>query len=185
MQTIVLIGPPGSGKTACGRALAERLGWRFLDLDQLIEAASGRLVPEIFAGEGEPAFRRLERAALEDLADRAAAGQLARHVVGLGGGAPCQPGNLELARQIGEIVCLVAPLAVLTDRLAGAGGRPLLAVAGGAGTPAGKDELARQLGKLLQARRRFYQAARWTIDTAGLTAGQVAEEIVNRLNISR
>ena len=64
---VVLVGLPGSGKTAIGRRLANRHGAQFIDLDERIETAAGRKIPEIFAEDGEPAFRRLEREAGRNL----------------------------------------------------------------------------------------------------------------------
>ena len=90
---VVLVGLPGSGKTAIGRRLANRHGAAFVDLDDRIEAAAGRRIPEIFAEDGEPAFRRLEREAVAALGPPdpdpvAAPRDLARR---RGGRGPAQP----------------------------------------------------------------------------------------------
>src|SRR6478752_7072090 len=71
---VVLVGLPGSGKSAVGRRLAHRHGADFVDLDESIEKTAGRSIPEIFAERGEAAFRALERAAVAELgpADRGA-----------------------------------------------------------------------------------------------------------------
>lgn len=84
MSVLVLVGPPASGKSTVGRALAERLGVGFVDVDQAIEAATGKTIPEIFVDEGEPRFRELEREATLELVQRPA-------VVSLGGGAVLDP----------------------------------------------------------------------------------------------
>src|ERR1700758_2546976 len=82
---VVLIGFMGAEKTTVGRALAERLRWKFLDLDDLIEQREQKSVAEIFASSGEAAFRRMESAALSSLLqDRANDSDL---VLALGGGA--------------------------------------------------------------------------------------------------
>lgn len=81
VERIVLTGFMGSGKSTVGRALAERLGWRFVDLDQVIEQIDGRTVARIFADSGEPTFRALETAALMSTLLEP------RVVVALGGGA--------------------------------------------------------------------------------------------------
>src|SRR4029079_2207955 len=62
---VVLVGLPGSGKTAVGRRLAHRHGAEFVDLDESIELADGRRIPQIFEDDGEAAFRALERAAVD------------------------------------------------------------------------------------------------------------------------
>jgi shikimate kinase/3-dehydroquinate synthase len=89
---LVLVGLPGSGKSACGRRIAGRHGATFVDLDAEIEAAAGRPVPEIFADGGEVEFRRLERAAVDALGP-ADAGPMLRRVISPGGGAVVDPRN--------------------------------------------------------------------------------------------
>ncbi len=89
---VVLVGLPGSGKTAIGRRLANRHGAAFVDLDERIEEVAGRRIPEIFAEDGEAAFRRLERDAVLALgpADPEPA---IRRVIAPGGGAVVDPRN--------------------------------------------------------------------------------------------
>src|ERR1022692_3486885 len=81
----ILIGPPGAGKTTVGQLLAARLGVGFTDTDAEVEATAGKPVSDIFVEDGEPAFRELERAAVE-LALGTATG-----VVAIGGGAVLDP----------------------------------------------------------------------------------------------
>ena len=87
-----MVGLPGSGKSAVGRRLAQRHGTVFIDLDERIEHEAGRTIPEIFADDGEAAFRTLERRAVADLGppDREAA--LSR-VIATGGGTVVDPRN--------------------------------------------------------------------------------------------
>ena len=89
-RRIVLTGFMGSGKSTVGPLLAARLGWSFLDLDDVIEADAGTTIAELFARHGEPAFREREHAAIARLA---AADQ---HVLALGGGAIEHPANRTL-----------------------------------------------------------------------------------------
>jgi 3-dehydroquinate synthetase/shikimate kinase len=89
---VVLIGLPGSGKSVVGRRLAGRHAASFIDLDERIESVSGRTIPEIFANEGEAAFRALERAAVADLGPADTA-QEVRRVIATGGGAVVDPRN--------------------------------------------------------------------------------------------
>lgn len=84
---VILIGPPGAGKTTVGTELATQLGVSFLDTDASIEAVAGKAVGDIFIDDGEPVFRDLERAAV------AAALGDQEGVVGLGGGAILDPGT--------------------------------------------------------------------------------------------
>ena len=89
---VVLVGLPGSGKSVVGRRLASRHGASFIDLDERIESAAGRTIPEIFEEDGEPAFRALERAAIADLGPADPAPEV-RRVIATGGGAVVDPRN--------------------------------------------------------------------------------------------
>lgn len=114
LQRIVLTGFMGSGKTTVGRLLAARLGWRFADLDDEVEARTGRSVPQIFAEDGEPAFRAAEADALAALL------QDSRIVIALGGGAPGTPAVRERLASVTQtaVVHLDAPFPLLYDRCA-------------------------------------------------------------------
>ncbi|CAN5563465.1 hypothetical protein BH23CHL7_BH23CHL7_11610 [soil metagenome] len=146
---IVLVGLPGSGKSAVGRCLAERLGRPFVDLDAEIARAAGRSPAEIIENDGEPAFRALERRALQRACAQPGT------VIGTGGGTPLDPLNRWALMQHGLRVRLDAPLDRLADRLASdTVSRPLL----------GSDLLA-GLTRTAEARGAFYRAVDVTIDT--------------------
>src|SRR6185503_11348550 len=83
-SAISLVGFMGAGKTTVGRALAEKLGWEFVDLDDLIQARDGRTIPEIFEESGERAFRNLEQQVLREFVNSFRANP---SVLSLGGGA--------------------------------------------------------------------------------------------------
>ncbi len=89
---VVLVGLPGSGKSAVGRRVAHRHGATFIDLDERIEREAGRSIPDIFATDGEAAFRALERAAVDSLGPAEPAPGVGR-VVATGGGAVVDPRN--------------------------------------------------------------------------------------------
>src|SRR5262249_8224619 len=110
-ERIFLLGPPGSGKSAVGAQLAALLGWRFLDTDALVERAAGCGIPDLFAREGEAAFREREAAALAE----AAAGT--RVVVATGGGIGEREGNLALLRERGWRVTLSVTPQTAWERL--------------------------------------------------------------------
>ena len=112
---VVLIGMPSSGKSTIGRMLAEKLGKRFIDLDDEVVKADGRTIPEIFAAEGEDSFRRKET---EQIARFAKEG---RQLLSCGGGVIKRPENIRLLHQNGVILFLDRPLEALTV----GGGRPL------------------------------------------------------------
>jgi len=112
LRRIVLMGFMGAGKTTVGRLLAASLGWEFLDLDAHIEQRAGATVPELFARDGEPKFRRLESSALANALSHNHA------VLALGGGTPEQLTNRLLLEQTpGTVVIFLdAPFETLFDR---------------------------------------------------------------------
>lgn len=112
---ISIIGMPSSGKTTIGKALAEKLGKTFVDLDEEIVRRAGKSIPDIFAQEGEASFRRLETEAAAEAAKHT--GQ----VISCGGGIVKTPGNARLLRQNGPVLWIRRPLEALTV----GGGRPL------------------------------------------------------------
>ncbi len=119
---LYLVGFMGAGKTVVGRAVAQKLGLRLLDSDQEIEAKAGRTITEIFARDGEPAFREMERAFIESgHPDHGC-------VVACGGGLIVQPGMLDVVRKKGVIICLHASIDTLLQRTAASRNRPLLNV---------------------------------------------------------
>ena len=161
---IVLTGFMGSGKTTIGSLLAERLGWKFVDLDHEIERREGRSVPSIFAESGEARFRHAESAALAAVLGRK------RIVLALGGGAPEELGNRLLLEQTPRttVVYLAAPFAQLVARCQaqeGATERPVLA-----------DLNVAELR--FTARRAVYERiATCTLETTPLTPHETAAEV--------
>ncbi|NCP01799.1 MAG: shikimate kinase [Deltaproteobacteria bacterium] len=110
-SNIILTGFMGTGKTTLGRHLAKVLGYDFVDTDEQIEAQTGQSVADIFAHEGEAAFRQLETRLVERLA--------AEHglVIATGGGLVLNPVNVVLLEKSGLIVCLTAPPEELLARV--------------------------------------------------------------------
>lgn len=119
-DAVILIGLMGAGKTSVGRELAARMQREFIDLDAAIVATAGRAIPEIFATDGEDAFRELESEVLEELAERGGS-----MVLATGGGTPLRPRNWETLKRLGTIVWLDVAPEVAAARAQG-GGRPLL-----------------------------------------------------------
>ncbi len=156
----------GTGKSAVGKLLAQRLKRHYLDLDRKIEKETGRPVQEIFANEGEAAFRRLEAKAVNEAAS------LQGHVIATGGGVMCDERNVQSLKAGGLLICLTAsPDAILERTGSNLASRPLLAGA----DPKGRIE------ELLKLRAPFYAQADWTIDTSNRTLHEVVEEILCRL----
>jgi shikimate kinase len=154
----------GTGKTAVGAALAERLGRRFVDLDEEIERASGLTVAAIFARFGEGEFRKRESRTLADL------GALEGAIVATGGGTVIDARNRASMRAAGWIVCLTAGADAILDRVGGGEDRPLLA---------GSSDRAAKVRELLAERAEAYADADCTIDTSGKTVEAVSREIAD------
>ena len=152
----------GAGKTTVGRALAARRGWSFVDSDAQIEARTGRTVAQIWAAEGEPAFRSLES---EVLAEALASDEPV--VVAAAGGVVLDPANRERLRRAGLVVWLRADPATLAGRVRSGDHRPLL--------DTGPAEV---LARLAAERRDLYaDVANVTIDVDGLSADEVVDQI--------
>ncbi|MDR7416025.1 MAG: 3-dehydroquinate synthase [Armatimonadota bacterium] len=162
MRNIALIGFMGSGKTSVGRELARRLGWPFVDTDELVERRTGRSVPEIFVQDGEAAFRALEREAVREAA------RMRPAVIACGGGVPMDSANVRELRRTCRLVLLEADLETVLARVGGGEHRPLLH-----GDPEGR---ARQL--LLERAPRYREVADLVVDTSGLTVTVAAERIL-------
>jgi shikimate kinase len=120
---IYLAGFMGSGKSTIGRALAEELGWNFMDLDEEIERREGVAISTIFEQRGEPEFRRIESDALRHAVRAVQHGR--PHVISLGGGAFLSQENFELVANHGITVWLDCPLPIIERRVAAAVHRPL------------------------------------------------------------
>ena len=164
---VVLVGLPGSGKSSTGRRLAKILAVPFADSDDLVEAASGRTVQEMFADAGEPAFRAVESAAVV-----AALGEFPG-VLALGGGAlGHEETRAALARTDTAVVLLRARLDTLAARVGDGTTRPLLT-----------DDPPGRLAALAEQRGPLYdEVATFAVDTDGRTPGHVAATIAARVH---
>ena len=159
---VYLVGMPGAGKTVVGRELAGKLGVPFVDLDAEIEREAGKPVSEIFATEGEAAFRGMEAAALV----KASASDPA--VVSCGGGVVLEPANRITLRNTGTAVYLDVPIDQLRERVRPGADRPLIREDG-------------DLERLLEARGPLYREfAAHVVDGSG-EPGEVADAIVEEL----
>ncbi|WP_199538914.1 shikimate kinase [Desertihabitans brevis] len=156
---MVLIGAPGSGKSAVGALLAERWGVPHHDVDALIEAEVGTTIAEVFATHGEEWFRRVE-------VETTAATLGRTGVVSLGGGAPLAPATQQaLAGEV--VVWLQVSVPVAAGRVGLNVARPLLL-----------GNVRGRLMKLLEQRTPVYRSlATHTVDTDGLDPAQVADQV--------
>ncbi|MEI6046677.1 MAG: 3-dehydroquinate synthase [Chloroflexota bacterium] len=171
-DNIFLTGFSGTGKTSTAAALAKMLGYDYIDTDQLIERQTGRKIAEIFAEDGEEAFRRLEKIALEEVAK----GDY--QVISTGGGIVLSKANRTEMVSNGYVVCLDAYAETIYVRLlldTTPTDRPLLQA---------EDQFER-IQKLKIQRAPFYAEADWTIHTDFLTPAETAAEVEHALQFMR
>lgn len=165
MPPIILIGPPGAGKTSVGKALAKKLSLNFLDSDKVVEEKSGKSIPEIFITDGEPAFREMERAAVIDLIENQDG------VIALGGGSVM---DLEVSKRLlpmANVVFLDVSISNAAPRVGFNRDRPLLL-----GNP------RQQWIALMEKRRSTYEAlAKTRVSTDNKKPVEVVEEILKEL----
>jgi shikimate kinase len=160
---IYLVGFMGAGKTTLARALAGRLGWRAEDVDERIEAREGRTVASIFAREGEPYFRAVERAVLLDLLP------LRHAVVATGGGTFADAENRAAINRDGYSIWIDLPVSELVERIPSDGRRPLAS-----------DRA--QFERLYAARRASYQQAHLRLDGARAPVEALVERVLAELD---
>ena len=159
---LYFVGFMGTGKTTVGRAVALRLGFELLDSDAEIERKTGKTVAEIFASDGEPAFRAMERQFVETgHPDK-------RCVVACGGGLVVQPGMLDLLRSKGVVVCLPASFDTLLKRTQGNRHRPLLNV----------DDPMERIRALYAQREPIYRRSGTVILTDGRPLNDIVAHVV-------
>ncbi len=165
MPPIILIGPPGAGKTSVGKALAKKLSLNFLDSDKVVEEKSGKSISEIFITDGEPAFREMERVAVIDLIENQ------EGVIALGGGSVM---DLEVSKRLmpmANVVFLDVSISNAAPRVGFNRDRPLLL-----GNP------RQQWIALMEKRRSTYEAlAKARVSTDNKKPVEVVEEIVKEL----
>lgn len=166
MSHVFLIGFMGAGKSTVGRLVAAGLDMPFVDLDDEIESADGRTIPEIFAEVGEESFRAIESETLSALAGAPSS------VVACGGGIVTREKNRTLMKALGRVVYLRVTAEETLARVGDDSGRPLLT----------GDEGATAAAELLKAREPLYSAvADLTVDTVDRSPDDVAGEILAEL----
>jgi shikimate kinase len=170
---LVLVGMMGAGKSTVGERCAKRLGRAFVDTDDLVATMAGASVAEVFARDGEAAFRELEHRAVAD-----ACAAPAPAVIAAGGGAVLDAENRRRLRDAGLVVWLRAPGAQLATRVGDGRGRPLLnQPAPSQPGPSGDPKAT--LERLEALRRPAYEAvAHATVDTDGLKVAAVVEAVL-------
>ena len=162
MKPIVLIGPPGAGKSTVGKALAEQLSLEFLDTDSLIEQSTGKSITDIFVVDGEQAFRVIEFEMLKTVLEKVDA------IISLGGGAPISKDAQKLISDTDcQVVFLDISLSTAAPRVGFNRDRPLLL-----GNPRA------QWQALSDQRRPIYEfLADQTIKVDSLSVSEIVEAI--------
>ena len=167
-ENVFLVGPMGSGKSAVGRLLAERLGLALLDSDAEIEARTGVDIPYIFEREGEAGFRQREAELIDELTQREDV------LVATGGGAVLDPVSRARLRERGRVVYLRTSVDQQLARTRRSEARPLL------NNPDPRGTLAR----LFALRAPLYaEVAEVTVDTDGRKVKSVVEQICRQLGV--
>jgi 3-dehydroquinate synthetase len=165
---IVLTGFMGTGKTSIGEELERRLGYPFIDTDDLIEEREGMPISLIFKEKGEDFFRDVERRVVEEVSLKN------NVVIATGGGVIKDKGNVESLRRRGILVWLQADPGIILKRVLLEGGkRPLLDV----------EEPLNEIKRLLAEREELYMQSDIAIDTNYITTGEAAQEIIESLNL--
>ena len=168
IQNIALIGFMGTGKSSVGQLVAQQLHFTFLDTDHVIESRTGKSISEIFAKDGEPAFRELEKKIVAELTTRK------KTVISTGGGLPVNPDNLASLKNHSLVVCLWASAEKIWDRVRSQSHRPLL------NEP---DPLAK-IKKLLEQREPFYRQADVLLNTEMRAVKDVAQQVVHQFHLA-
>ena len=161
---LALIGFMGTGKTSVGRLVAEHLHFEFLDTDELIQDRTGRTIADIFATDGEPAFRALEHALVQELATRS------NTLISTGGGLPTNPRNLDSLKQHALVICLWATPEKIWDRVCHQSHRPLLH----------DPDPRKKIADLLAVREPFYKQADVLVNTDIRSMREVAHQVAHQ-----
>ena len=161
-HNIIVVGFMGTGKTTVGKALAERLQRDFVDMDVELEARAGKPIPRVFAEDGEPAFRRMERDLVAELSRRS------NLVIAAGGGIVLNPDNIRDFSATGHVICLKTTPDEILRRVSGSRHRPLLE----------EGDKGERIRNLLQQRQPIYDAIPCQVDTTGKTVPEVVAEVL-------
>jgi shikimate kinase len=168
LANIALIGFMGTGKTSVGRLVAEQLHFEYLDTDEVIQSETGRSITEIFATDGEPAFRALEEKVVKELAVRK------QTVIATGGGLPVNPKNLDRLKAHSLVVCLWSSPEKIWERVRHQSHRPLLS---------DKNPQAK-IRELLAAREPFYKQADVLLNTDLRSLREVTQQVVHQFRLA-
>lgn len=168
-KIVFLTGFMGSGKSTIGPILANTLGWRFFDLDKVIESIQGKKIVDIFAERGEAGFRLLEREVLQEISK----GE--NIIISLGGGTIADQKNINFMKKKGKIIFLEASNESFYQRLRFKADRPMLR--GKNEELLSPDELKKRIEEILNYRKKYYNQADVSLRTEGITIGKTVDAI--------
>jgi shikimate kinase len=168
-KNIALCGFMGTGKSTVGRLVAESLRFAFLDTDTVIEARAGKSITDIFAQQGEPAFRELEAKIVKEMAQRS------KTVISTGGGLVVNPANMASLKEHALVVCLWASPEAIWERVKTQTHRPLL----------NDPEPLAKIRALLAERGPAYKQADVLLNTAIRSPREVAQQVVHQFRLAR
>jgi shikimate kinase len=168
IHNVALVGFMGTGKSTIGRLVAEHIQYGFVDTDELIQERLGRSISDIFAQEGEAAFRRYEKQALECLSQRT------NVVISAGGGLAADPANMESLKGHALVFWLVASPETIWERVQTQTHRPLLR---------GPDPMGK-IRELLAAREPSYRQADVFIHSGLRSPKEVAQQIAHQFQLA-
>ena len=165
---LALIGFMGTGKTSVGKIVADQLHYEFLDTDEMIHHRTGRTIADIFARDGEPAFRQMERQVVDELSARK------KTVISTGGGLPTNLDNLALLKTHSLVVCLWSSPEKIWERVGHQSHRPLLH----------DPDPQKKIKDLLAARDPFYKQADVLVNTDIRALREVAQQVVLQFKLA-
>lgn len=169
IRNLALIGFMGTGKSSVGRQVADVLRFTFLDTDFVIESRAGLSIREIFATQGEPAFREWETRVVSELTRRT------KTVIATGGGLPATEGNLASLKTHALVICLWASPETIFDRVKAHSHRPLL----------NEPDPMEKIRRLLAARESYYRQADVLVNTELRSVREVAMQVVHQFHMAR
>ena len=167
IANIALIGFMGTGKSSVGHLVADHLHFDFVDTDEMIQSRTKRTITEIFATDGEPAFRKLESELVRELATRT------KTVIATGGGLPVNPDNLAGLKAYALVVCLWASPEKIWERVKNQTHRPLLHDA----------DPQKKIRELLAVREPFYKQADVLLNTELRSVREVTQQVVHQFRL--
>ena len=165
-MNIILVGFMGTGKSAVGKRLADKLQVRFIDMDKILEARAGKPINRIFTEDGEARFRTMERELARELS------QEQHLVIATGGGIVLNPDNIADFSRSGLVVCLSATPGEILRRIGNSTHRPLL----------NQPDPAAAISSLLARRQPLYDAIPAQVNTTGKTVNEVVNCVLGLIS---